>query len=129
MTRTTRQRRAICATFEEADRPLSPTECLDLARRHLPSLGIATVYRNIKRLADEGWLQIVELPGAASRYEVAGKSHHHHFHCTRCDGVFEVEACPGEMKSLTPRGFHLEDHHIVLYGRCSTCAGASGADA
>ncbi len=119
--RRTRQRGSIRQALEKADRPLSPQEILTAARRVSPSLGIATVYRNVKALVDEGWLQPVELPGAPSRYERAGKGHHHHFHCRSCDRVYEVDDCPGTLRELTPPGFELDAHEIILYGTCSEC--------
>lgn len=124
--RRTRQREAIEAAFGSAGRPLSPEECLEMARADVPSLGIATVYRNVKRLVEAGRLRRVELPGAPDRYEVAGKSHHHHFHCRTCDGVFEVDACPGELETLAPGGFRVEDHELILYGACAGCEGEGG---
>ncbi len=122
MQRETRQRRAIRQTFEEIEHPLSPRELLEAAREHVEGLGIATVYRNIRSLQDEGWLVAVDLPGEPPRYEVAGKEHHHHFHCRNCDRVFEVEGCPGNLKAVTPDGFQLERHEFVLYGLCEACA-------
>lgn len=121
MQRDTRQRRAIRRAFEEAGHPLSPQELLDLAQEEVRSLGIATVYRNIRALQDDGWLETVELPGEPPRYEVAGKAHHHHFHCRDCDRVFEVEGCPGNIQAITPNGFKLERHEFVLYGLCDAC--------
>ena len=123
MARRTRQREAIRAAFAAADRPLSPEECLVLARREVPSLGLATVYRNIKRLVEAGTLRVVGLPGSPDRYEVAGKLHHHHFHCRDCGGVFEVPACPGELDTLAPGGFRVEAHEVILYGVCRGCGG------
>ncbi len=121
MQRDTRQRRAIRRAFEEAGHPLSPQELLDLAQEDVKSLGIATVYRNIRALQEEGWLETVELPGEPPRYEVAGKGHHHHFHCRDCDRVFEVEGGPGNIQAITPEGFKLERHEFVLYGLCEEC--------
>jgi Fur family ferric uptake transcriptional regulator len=121
MERRTRQREAIWQVIERAARPLGPQEILDLAKEEVPRLGIATVYRNIKALIGEGRLRVVELPGRSDRYEVAGKEHHHHFHCRRCDGVFEVETCPGDFETLTPTGFRLEEHEVTLYGLCVSC--------
>ena len=121
MHRDTRQRRAIRSALEEAGHPLSPQELLDLAQEEVRTLGIATVYRNIRALQDDGWLETVELPGEPPRYEVAGKGHHHHFHCRDCDRVFEVEGCPGNIQAITPDGFKLERHEFVLYGLCDTC--------
>jgi Fur family transcriptional regulator, ferric uptake regulator len=120
--RHTIQRRALRAAFERAARPLSPGEALAAARHQAPGLGIATVYRNIRALVAEGWLAAVPLPGAPNRYEVAGKHHHHHFRCRVCDRVYEVDACPPDLRALIPRGFRLEDHDITLVGRCAACA-------
>lgn len=122
--RNTQQRRSIRRALESADRPLSPQEILEAARPFTPGIGIATVYRNVKSLLDEGWLLAVDLPGAPSRYEVAGKHHHHHFHCRQCDRVYEVEDCPDDFHQLTPPGFELETHEIILYGTCSSCSRA-----
>lgn len=120
--RDTAQRRALRAAIERADRPLSPGELLGAARRDVPGLGLATVYRTVRALVEEGWLAEVALPGSPNRYEQAGKHHHHHFRCTLCDRVFEVEGCPPDLRTLLPRGFRLESHDITLTGRCASCA-------
>jgi Fur family ferric uptake transcriptional regulator len=122
MERQTRQRSAIREVIERAHRPLSVQEVFKLAARELPGLGIATVYRTIKSMLAEQALHQVELPGAMVRYEVAHLGHHHHFHCRRCDGVFEVEGCPGSLKRLTPRGFKMEGHDLTIVGLCAACA-------
>ena len=102
---------------------MTPEEVHQLAQRAVPSLGIATVYRNLRALAEGGWLHEVELPGGGpARYEVAGKQHHHHFHCRGCDRVFEVDDCPGDLRALAPAGFRPESHEIILYGLCAGCA-------
>ena len=121
MQRNTRQRRAIRRALAEADRPLAPEEVLDTAQTECPGMGIATVYRTLKGLADDGWLVRVELPGMPDRFERAGKGHHHHFHCRGCGKVFEVDDCLEEIRLLPPAGFVVEDHEVVFYGRCPTC--------
>ncbi len=122
MERNTRQRGAIRRAFQRTDRPLSTAEVLDFARAEVGRLGIATVYRNIRAMLDEGWLVPVELPGEVTRYEVHGKAHHHHFQCRHCNRVFEVPGCVGTLAAILPPGFTLEDHEVVLYGRCPECA-------
>jgi Fur family ferric uptake transcriptional regulator len=122
MERRTRQRDVIRAVIERAHRPLSVQEVFRLAARQHRGLGIATVYRTINALLADGILHEVELPGAAVRYEVAHLGHHHHFHCRRCDGVFEVHGCPGSLRRLTPRGFKMEGHDLTIVGLCADCA-------
>jgi Fur family ferric uptake transcriptional regulator len=121
MERNTRQRQAIREALHKAGRPLSPSEILALARPRAKGLGMATVYRSVKSLVESGEVVAVELPGEPARYEAAGKHHHHHFHCRTCRKVYEVEGCPGELDALVPKGFELESHELVLYGRCVAC--------
>lgn len=118
----TKQRVAIQQAMTQADRPLAPQDVLELAQVTLPGLGIATVYRALKAMADEGLLREVHLPGRNPMYEVAHHGHHHHFQCAVCEKVFDVHACPGNLASLAPAGFVVESHEITLYGRCRECA-------
>jgi Fur family ferric uptake transcriptional regulator len=120
--RKTRQRAAIKAAFESIDRPLSASEVLDSASSQVEGIGIATVYRAIRALLDEGWLSAVELPGEPPRYEVAGKAHHHHFRCNDCGRVFEVHSCLADMQRIAPAGFLVTGHDLILFGCCPDCA-------
>lgn len=103
---------------------MSPEEILAAAHQRADGIGIATVYRNIKSLTEEGWLVAVELPGQPPRYELAGKDHHHHFHCQACGQVFELEGCVDGLRDLAPRGFRVTGHEVVLYGECRSCRAA-----
>jgi Fur family ferric uptake transcriptional regulator len=124
MERSTRQRTAIRTAIEAAARPLTPQEILSAVRESVPEIGIATIYRNLKLLLDEGTIEAVNLPGGNARYEMhhPAHHHHHHFHCSHCDRVFDVQGCPGSMDNLAPDGFLIERHEITLYGLCADCA-------
>jgi Fur family ferric uptake transcriptional regulator len=121
MQRQTSQRAAIESSLQEARRPLSLDELLQAARLDAPGLGIATVYRNLKRLVEEGAVVPVMLPDEPARYELAGKGHHHHFRCRQCNRVFDIHACLGDLNRLVPQGFRLETHEILLFGLCDRC--------
>lgn len=123
--RHTRQRAAIMSALEAADHPCTPEELLEAAQARVAGIGMATVYRAIRDLSDEGRLSAVALPGAAPRYELAGRGHHHHFECLGCRKVFHVDGCPGDLARLAPAGFTLEGHEIVLYGKCPECAASA----
>lgn len=122
MERSTRQRRAIRRVLLETRRPLSPREILELARKQVPSLGLATVYRNLRALVEEGAVVPVALPGEPLRYEAAGAGHHHHFLCRGCGRAFELPGCRLRAHLDLPPGFSAEDHEVVVYGRCPDCA-------
>ena len=121
MKRDTRQRRAIRSVFMNVGRALTAGEVLQHGQQMMPSLGLATVYRNVKILAGEGWLSEVELPGGGTRYELAERPHHHHFLCRACDLAFNVERCPERVEELAPEGFVVDGHELILYGRCAAC--------
>jgi Fur family ferric uptake transcriptional regulator len=121
MKRNTSQRDAIRHVIIQADRPLSTGEIFDLARDRIPRLGIATVYRTLKSLKEEGSIREVDLPGQSSRWELANKDHHHHFLCRTCDKLFEIEGCPGDLGNLLPPGYAMEEHSILLEGKCRDC--------
>ncbi len=117
----TRQREVIRDAFERLGQPLSVQEAFEAAQEDLPQIGVATVYRAINDMVDDGWLVPVDLPGESTRYERAGIGHHHHFQCNGCGRVFDFEGCPGDLGRLAPDGFEVDSHEIILYGRCARC--------
>ncbi|MEI6322408.1 MAG: transcriptional repressor [bacterium] len=120
--RITRQKEAIESVLHQEQRPLLPEEIHRLASGLVPSLGIATVYRSLKNLQTEGSVCCVEIPGQPPRYEMTDKGHHHHFHCKKCQTVFDLHECVSGLKKLAPKGFEVTDHEIILYGICRKCA-------
>ena len=74
-------------------------------------------------MEEDGVLVPVAVSGQPDRYELAeiAASHHHHFHCTVCDRMFDVDGCVGKLAGLLPKGFTLEDHELTLRGRCESC--------
>ena len=125
MERVTRQRAAIERALRNAQRPLTPAEILAASRKAVPSLGTATVYRTLRGMVEDGSIAPVFLAGEGARYELAHLGHHHHFRCRACERVFEVDGCPGDLSALAPKGFHVEAHDVVLFGRCASCATGS----
>lgn len=121
--RRTRQRDSILRVIADAGAPVAPREILSRAQTRLRGLGLATVYRTLKLLADSGVVRVVEIPGNAPRYELADKAHHHHFSCRLCACVYEVPGCCGHFDEHLPPGFLLESHEVILFGICKNCVG------
>lgn len=120
--RQTPQRNAVREALAAGSGPMSAKEILDAAAAQAPGIGMATVYRALKLLADEGLVAIVEIPGQPPRYELTGQGHHHHLYCRGCSRVFEIMQCPGDFADLCPPGFKVEGHELVLFGLCPECA-------
>ena len=120
--RRTKQRDAVRAVFDSAERPLSVDELLKAASRRVKGLGVATVYRAVGTLIADGSIQAVEIPGEPTRYERAGKGHHHHFQCEKCERAFDIEGCLDNVRKLAPPRFRVREHSVTLYGLCAACA-------
>ena len=119
--RGTQQRKVICQVVKEANRPLSPQEILAASQQILPNIGIATVYRSVKFFTKDGIFKVVEIPGKSACYEMAGKHHHHHFHCKICGKVYEIDCCIGADIHNIPSDFTVDEHVVFLYGVCADC--------
>ncbi|MFA5594049.1 MAG: transcriptional repressor [Trueperaceae bacterium] len=129
MSRRTEQREAILHTLAEAEGPLTAQEVHDRARAVHPTIGLATVYRNLSSLEQDGAVVAVHLPQDATRYETAGRGHHHHFRCVKCQTVFEIEgSCPVALLegATLPGGLTVLGHELVFFGKCASCADAAG---
>lgn len=122
--RMTRQREAILEAIRSAGGPLSVAEVHRVAGREIEGLGIATVYRNLRNLRDEGMIVAVELPGEDPRYEPVGRGHHHHFLCTECERTFDLEGCPVDVPegATLPGGYRVRGHSLTFYGSCERCS-------
>jgi Fur family ferric uptake transcriptional regulator len=125
MERNTKQKRIVAQVLAEAGGPLTVAEILKAGQRIIPALGMATVYRSIKRLSAAEEIHAVEIPGDPIRYEIA-HHHHHHFKCGGCDKVYELEGCLKELRTLVPRGFRMESHDLTFYGHCRGCVSQAG---
>jgi len=89
-----------------------------------PSLSLATVYKNIILMVENGVLVEVPIEGKKSKYELV-KSDHIHLVCTECG---EVEDKPHDenadalFSSMTKEeNFSLSKQQINLYGVCAHC--------
>ena len=63
---------SVARALEAAGRPLGALEVLQTAKSGAPGLGIATVYRTLKLLTDQGRIHPVTLDGE-TLYEASGK--------------------------------------------------------
>jgi len=119
--RNTTQRDAIQEVFCNEERPLAVEEILRAGRKRVKSLNRATVYRSLRMLIDQGWLEAISSPKTGTLYERAGKDHHHHFQCRSCDRTYELPGCGLKQDRLTPQGFVTEGHELFLFGICASC--------
>lgn len=91
-------------------------------------VSIATVYRNLKLLEEQGIVKknIVD-EESSSFYELSDGSEphaHHHLVCRQCGAIidFEDDLLDSLEKTIeTTKGFKIADHRVVFYGTCKDC--------
>lgn len=121
MQRNTRQRAAIESAFVK-DGPLTVDEILLAGQRIVPTLNLATVYRNLKLLVQQGVLRQLQHPSLGTLYERMMTEHHHHFLCRVCKRAFDIPCDMPHGDYVVPAGYTVEDHEIYLYGLCPDCS-------
>ena len=126
--RDTQQRKEIIRVLTAARGPLSAHEIWLRGKVQQPKLGIATVYRCLKRLQDERQIRTVVLPSGESLYERVVSKHHHPFQCNRCREVTALAFCPqGLLDSIVlPSGHWIQGHEITFTGLCADCRTSKG---
>jgi len=91
------------------------------AKKTVPGVGIATVYRTVNLLVEEGALTRTVTGQGSARYEVTPEKHHDHLTCLECGEIFEF-ADPKieelQEKIAKKMGFSLVDHQMELFGEC-----------
>lgn len=121
--RTTPQRQSILRVLEASDRPLTVDEIWKGMAEGRS--GIPTVYRNLERFVQEGWIEPLLGTDQVVRYtrcQCAG--HHHHLQCESCGRAVEVGACglDTHLKHLEKStGFRITRHQLLLFGLCESC--------
>jgi len=120
----TRQRAAVLAAIEEAGCALEPAEILKLARGQCPELGLATVYRAMEALNDNGMIRRVHTSKGCAGVAQARAEHGHYVICTECGRVSEFSSCDVaalERGAARETGFSITAHFVELAGTCSDC--------
>ncbi len=117
--RNTRQREVLKALLGSSDRPLAIEEIHELAGDELPSLGLRTVYRNIREMEAEELLIAIHYPGQPVRYEWVTGKHRPHFICTQCNRTFYMQEETPEIQYSSPEPFEIQYTELIFYGRCN----------
>ena len=119
---------AVLAALEAVDTHLSVAEIAQRLREYLPAEeeppDLATVYRTVTTLVDQGVLHALALEGGVTTYGLADDPHHHAV-CTQCGSIIEVPA--GQLASalkhaIAGSSFTLSERAgLTLHGLCPQC--------
>lgn len=125
MIKMTIQRQNILELINGSERHWDAEELAQALKAQGKAMGLATIYRGLAFLEDAGLIASIQLADR-KRYERADKAHHDHMLCLQCGRIEEfahatIEAL--QEQAAAERGFCIEGHQLVIYGRCRDCAG------
>lgn len=91
-------------------------------------IGLATVYRALSSLAEEGEADSLQSPDGESLYRACSSTgHHHHLICRRCGLTVEIAADEVEswaQQVAAANGFTQPQHVVDVFGLCADCSAA-----
>jgi Fur family transcriptional regulator, ferric uptake regulator len=120
----TKQRRVI---LEELRKVTShPTADLlhQMVRKSLPKISIATVYRNLEILSEEGLVLKMDVAGTQRRFD-GNPRNHYHIRCGVCGRVDDVHmevVASIEEDAGKSSGYRVLSHTVEFTGVCPECA-------
>ncbi|MGD0472246.1 MAG: transcriptional repressor [Candidatus Velthaea sp.] len=113
---------AICAVDRGVH--LSAQDVYARARTVQPKLGFATVHRALARLSELGYVEKLDVPGAASVVYERAAPPHAHFRCVACGDIRDIEFTvpPDLLAALAQRhGLQIAAESTTFAGRCANC--------
>jgi len=123
--RTTRQLEQVRAALQGDHTHPFAHEIYRRVHKRLPRISLATVYRNLHSLVEEGKIRTFLLDGQGARYDPE-TSEHDHFVCERCGRVDDLFLRRARRRigltSLAKQGYVVTTHNLTVHGMCQACA-------
>ncbi len=122
--RQTRQRTAVLALLEELDGFRTAQDLHALLRERGDAVGLATVYRALQALVDDGQVDVLRGADGEAAYRRCSPVHHHHLVCRSCGRTVEVADPPVERwasRIAAEHGFADVQHQVEVFGTCGDC--------
>ncbi|CAN5256441.1 MAG: transcriptional repressor [Nocardioidaceae bacterium] len=122
--KTTRQRTAVSSWLDEQQTFRSAQDIHAELRHAGESIGLATVYRTLQAMAEDGEIDVLLTDEGTSVYRRCSAGHHHHLVCRVCGRTVEVQDRPVERWAAAvaaDHGFSDVEHQVEVFGVCAPC--------
>jgi Fur family ferric uptake transcriptional regulator len=126
--RITNQRDVILNELRAVKTHPTADELYTQVRCKLPRVSLATVYRNLEWLSEQGLARKIEVGGRQKRFD-GDISEHYHVRCQKCGRVADVEmdTLVNLDRSISHAcGFTITGHRLEFIGLCPECSNGFG---
>ncbi|SDH51823.1 Fur family transcriptional regulator [Agrococcus jejuensis] len=127
--RSTKQREAVREALDAADGFVSAQSLHATMRDGGSTVGLATVYRALATLEQDGAADAVQHDGETV-FRACTPTHHHHLICRECGRTVELEADPVEAwtREVAAKHGYTDPHHTIeITGICDRHASGGAA--
>jgi Fur family ferric uptake transcriptional regulator len=124
--RVTRQRLLVLDSLEREPHDATAQQIHERLRAAGRPIGLATVYRTLRSLADAGAIDALDHHRGETCFRLCGEGHHHHLLCSECHRVVELTGCDldGWLDDAAAKhGFVAREHRLEIVGVCAECRG------
>jgi Fur family ferric uptake transcriptional regulator len=125
--RSTRQKRALAELLDDSESFRSAQDLYMELRARGETVGLTTVYNQLRSLAEDGLVDSVRADDGETLYRRCGAEHHHHLVCRECGRTVEVQGPEVERWAddvARANGFVEVRHTLEIAGTCRECAAA-----
>jgi Fe2+ or Zn2+ uptake regulation protein len=105
----------------------SPEEVYERVKAKIPSVSLATVYKNIHFLVEKGFFSEASMHHGSLRVETNARPHHH-LVCTECKSITDIDArelgfasSPASGGRKLRGGFLAQRYAVDVLGLCADC--------
>lgn len=105
-----------------AQRHMTAEDVFRVLLEERSDIGLATVYRVLTQFEQAGILSRSHFESGKAVYELNEGTHHDHLVCLDCGRVeefYDAEIEKRQQAVAKAKGFHIEDHALSLYARCT----------
>lgn len=120
--RNTIQKKIILDNIKKTKTHPTASELYEMIKKGNPKIGQATVYRNLKTMANEGDIIIIPGKNNTNRYD-GDITLHNHFICEKCGEVTDIfisrDIINNEIENKY--GVKIKRENIIYEGICKNC--------
>ncbi len=122
----TKNQEKILSQLKQTQREITAQDLHQNLRQKGINIGLATIYRTLKKLHLEGVIQERITLSGESLYKVIEKhtTHFHHLNCLNCGESISIHACPISeqlTKWCESQKFTVYYHTLEFFGLCHDC--------
>lgn len=117
----TKQREILLETIRTSETHPTADELFQRIRCELPMISLATIYRNLNYLVEEGIIRRISVPGMPDRFDRCLDAHDHMV-CDRCGGIFDFELKMDLGAAIEQAvGGPVRSYSLFVHGCCPNC--------